>query len=767
MMGRRASLWLVGLAMLTLLLAGLGCSVCPFVPQLPSTSTPSPPPANTPVLVNTPTLEPTPTPEVSVEMALYADPVMGLSVLYPAGWAYEAETEGVFFSENEDALGTGMMSDSPFFIALANTPEEIEYEFGAMDTVQDLLDAVLDVLCGVGCEIGESEARIFGDIPGVGVKASWVDTLSEVRIQGYFVAAVSDDVAGVGLGASSEDDWASYEPIFQDMFASLEFFPPELPDPVERGTIQPGEAVRGTLSIGSREIWAFDAQKGQYVTIWLDAVNSDDLDTYLELYDEGDAAIVEDDDGGTDTNSLIFDFRIDASGTYYIHAWPYGGEGDYALSLEIADGPSGGGEIEYGEIAKGTLGGGEHAWEFYGAAGDEVSVAMRVLEGDLDCYLELYSPDEDWLTSDDDSGGSLDALIEYFVLPTEGWYRIVASDLSGESGEYELALELAQLEIEGNLTSDQTATATLDQGTRHHWLFEGKPGDIVNISLTALDKDLDTYLELYAPNGEQVSTDDDSGGGSNAAILEFELLHTGTYRVVARGYNDEQMGEYEITLEMAQLEIQGNLVSGQAVAATLDQGSRHHWLFEGGVGDVVNISVISADGDMDTYLELFAPDGEPIITDDDSGEGANAAILEFELPYAGLYRLVVRGYISEQIGEYELTLEMVELEIKGTLIYDQSVSMMLKSGNRHHWLFEGNAGDVVSVVMMAVNEDMDTYLELYAPNGEQVMTDDDSGGDSNAAVLEFELPLAGTYRVVARGYSSYDTGEYELTLTRP
>ncbi len=768
MISRRASLWLIGLAVLTLFLAGLGCSVCPFVPQPPtSTPLPPPPPADTPTPVDTPTPEPSPTPEASMEVALYSNPVTGLRVLYPADWAYEAEAEGVFFSESNEMLVSGAMSEAPFFIVLANTPDEIEYEFGTVETAQDLLDAVLDGLCEEGCEVGESEPRTFGEVPGVGVQASWFDTLSEVRIQGYFIAAVSDEVAGVGLGAASEDNWASYETIFEDMFASLEFFPPELPEPVERGTIQPGDTARGTLALGERDVWTFDAQEGQYVTIWLDADNSEELDTYLELYDERDVVIAEDDDGGTDTNSLIFDFPIDTSGTYYVHALPYSGEGDYVLGLEIADALSGGGEIEYGETVEGALRGGTHEWEFYGAAEDEISIMMRVLEGGLDCYLELYSPDGDWLISDDDSGADLDALIEYFVLPMDGLYRIVASDLSGEPGEYELTLEMGQLEITGELVPDQTVAATLEQGVRHHWLFEGKPGDVVNISITALDKDLDTYLELYAPNGEQVTTDDDSGGGSNAAILDFELLRAGPYRVVVRGYNDEEAGEYELVVEVAQLEIEGNLVPGQAVAATLEQGSRHHWLFEGELGDIVDISIVGIDEDMDTYLELYAPDGEQVMTDDDSGEGANAAILEFELPDAGTYRVVVRGYSSEQTGEYELTLEKGQLEIRGTLAYDEAVSMTLKPGNRHHWVFEGEAGDVVSIAMIAVDDDMDTYLELYAPGGEQVMTDDDSGGDSNAAILEFELPLTGTYRVVARGYSSYDTGKYELTLTGP
>jgi serine protease Do len=91
----------------------------------------------------------------------------------------------------------------------------------------------------------------------------------------------------------------------------------------------------------------------------------------------------------------------------------------------------------------------------------------------------------------------------------------------------------------------------------------------------------------------------------------------------------------------------------------------------------------------------------------------------------------------------------------------------LDPGLRHHWLFEGEEGEIVTIYLIAVNGDWDTFLELYAPDGDQVMIDDDSGGDSNAAILGFELPLTGSYRVVARGFSSFDTGEYELTLTKP
>jgi hypothetical protein len=91
----------------------------------------------------------------------------------------------------------------------------------------------------------------------------------------------------------------------------------------------------------------------------------------------------------------------------------------------------------------------------------------------------------------------------------------------------------------------------------------------------------------------------------------------------------------------------------------------------------------------------------------------------------------------------------------------------LERDQRHHWLFEGRAGDVVTISMTASIADMDTFLELFAPDGVRVLTDDDGGGDSNAQISAFELPLSGTYRIIARGYSDEDVGEYKLTLTGP
>jgi len=488
---------------------------------------------------------------VSVEVALYTDPLEGFSILYPADWIYEAESGDVYFAETEEALTHFDPATGPIFLIGTDSPEEMELEFGPGLSPGDILDGVLEDLRGEErAKVGEVEVWTFGKVPGAGVEVSWTDERAETRICGYIVAAIGEGAAGVGFGASPEADWLSYEPIVRDMFASLEFFPPKVLEPVGRGPIQPGETVQGALPLGGTEVWYFDAQEGQYVTIGLDAVDPDALDAYLEFYNEDGLLIAEDDDGGEGTNARIVDFPVITPGTYTIYALTYGGEGDYTLSLEFAEEPSTGGTIEYGQTVEEMLAEGmRHGWFFQGDEGNVVTIAMSALGDELDCYLGLYDPNGLALTDDDDSGEDLDALIEYYELPADGTYHIVAQGaLFGEAGAYKLTLDRTEMVVEGILTYGETVNATLEPGRRHHWLFEGEVGDVVVISMTGLTEDMDTYLELFAPDGVRVMTDDDSGGDSNAEIFLFELLLSGTYRIVARGYGDEDVGEYELTL---------------------------------------------------------------------------------------------------------------------------------------------------------------------------------------------------------------------------
>lgn len=557
--GGRRSRAMPAIAALILLLAGLGCGICPSVPQRPTVTplpspSPLPAPTETPLPEPSPTQEPPSTPEVSaetVEMVSYTNSLIGFTILHPADWVYQVGQGEVYFGGVDVELEQFDPASGAMLSITSVPPQEMQLEFGSQATAWDVIqDLVEDLRAEEGAEIGTIEDRSFGEVPGAVVEVSWDAAWSDIRIHGYLFAVVDGGMARVGFGGSPEGVWPSYEPLLQSMLASLEFFPPQVPEPVEKGSIQAGEVVQSTLPLGGTDVWYFEAQEGQYVTIRMDAVDPDLLDPYLELYDGQGLLVAEDDDGGEDTNARIVDFPISASATYAIHALTYAGEGEYVLSVEVAEEPTRGGTIEYGQTVREALGVDvEQGWFFEGSEGDVVTIAMRSLDEDLDSYLVLYGPDGLLLTEDDDSGEDLDALIEYYELPADGTYRIVAQGaLYGEAGTYELALERAEAVIEGVLNYGDTVEAVLESGVRHHWLFDGQEGDIVTIAMRARTEEMDTYLELFAPDGVRVRVDDDSGGDSDAEIADFELPLSGTYRIIARGYSDDDVGRYMLSL---------------------------------------------------------------------------------------------------------------------------------------------------------------------------------------------------------------------------
>lgn len=169
---------------------------------------------------------------------------MGLCLSYPAGWVYDATEWGVIFAENE-ALALNDPTEVALFAVFAGTPENVEDELGehgAAETPQVLLDNLVDGLVQEEYKSGAVESRTFGETPGVGVEVHWRDSSGEA-IGAYLIAAVGGEVVGVGVAIAPEDDWDEYGPLFQDMFASLEFFPPEAAEPAERRPLSPGQTI--------------------------------------------------------------------------------------------------------------------------------------------------------------------------------------------------------------------------------------------------------------------------------------------------------------------------------------------------------------------------------------------------------------------------------------------------------------------------------------------------------------------------------------------
>lgn len=101
------------------------------------------------------------------------------------------------------------------------------------------------------------------------------------------------------------------------------------------------------------------------------------------------------------------------------------------------------------------------------------------------------------------------------------------------------------------LTSGQTLSGTIDPANdQDAYHFDATQGQRATIRMNRVSGNLDSYLYLYAPNGSQVTYDDDSGGSLNSLINQVSLPQTGRYRILAKSYNSASTGAYSLSLSL-------------------------------------------------------------------------------------------------------------------------------------------------------------------------------------------------------------------------
>ena len=344
------------------------------------------------------------------------------------------------------------------------------------------------------------------------------------------------------------------------------------------------------------------------------------------------------------------------------------------------------------------------------------------------------------------------------------------------------------------------------------WTFSGAEGDVVTITMiaTADDYSLDTRLYLYTledfdDNGEPLAQNDDASNpeieGLNSQIEVFELPDDGEYIIVATRLGDG-VGEYTLTLEEGGISraeraqgatpiAYGDTVTGELSA---EEGVQLY-TFEGTAGDIITITMIADDtDDLDPRIALYAFDdyaanSYPTMSNDDAFEnddlGLNSQIFEFELYLDATYIIEATYFRGE--GGYTLTLESDSASSGGgdgggepatasepqPIAYGEVVSGDINDDtDPQFWLFSGSEGDVVTITMIADDDEFDTRLYLYhaedTPISMNAIAENDDMEESetltyNSQIFEFELPDDGDYVIEATRFGSSE-GSYTLTL---
>jgi len=200
------------------------------------------------------------------------------------------------------------------------------------------------------------------------------------------------------------------------------------------------------------------------------------------------------------------------------------------------------------------------------------------------------------------------------------------------------------------------------------WRFNAVAGTMVQIDV--ISGDFDAYAMLEDPSGNRIARDDDSGEGTNARIVAA-LPVTGSYRIIANTYRQNQFGRYTVRLTSTGMAsggaapggtlagTVGQILRGQTVTGQLslsdarlsDNSVYQAWTYLGSAGERIQVDVMSSN--FDAYLIIQDGTGNRLAADDDSGGGTNARIT-FTLPYTGAYRIIANTYRQGSYGSYTL-----------------------------------------------------------------------------------------------------------------
>lgn len=192
--------------------------------------------------------------------------------------------------------------------------------------------------------------------------------------------------------------------------------------------------------------YIFEGQRDQIISVAMSRTQfAGQLDSYLVLTNASFQPLIEDDDSGDSSNAYIQDYRLPASGLYYIIATRFervNGDsfGEYTLTLTdegsafasvATDIP----RLVYGTTIEGAITSDDNEvfYVFWGTEGERIIISMDQMTGDLDAVLELLDADELRMLRDDDTGFENNARIDT-VLTYTGIHYIRATRYDGSTG---------------------------------------------------------------------------------------------------------------------------------------------------------------------------------------------------------------------------------------------------------------------------------------------------------------------------------------------
>ncbi len=264
----------------------------------------------------------------------------------------------------------------------------------------------------------------------------------------------------------------------------------------------------------------------------------------------------------------------------------------------------------------------------------------------------------------------------------------------------------------------------------------------------------------------QTSKTADAEGRVDIELVTDRSDASGDYNVtVLREAGNQPSGTLTAKAVSAVEFVAASLGTADVIESRLVDGAAD-FAFDGAAGSILLISLASED--FDPALTLLDRDDELIALNDDSRGQNDAAVGPLALPYSGRYRLEIsakplmmaQGAID---GDFVLTISEVSLL---PLEFEADMPFSLNSDSpARYFALPVETGDSLSVTLDSDGQ-LDTLLQVIAPDGSQLAFDDDSGSGLDAELSNLIFDQTAAYVLAVSSFDSGASGRGSLSIRR-
>lgn len=292
------------------------------------------------------------------------------------------------------------------------------------------------------------------------------------------------------------------------------------------------------------------------------------------------------------------------------------------------------------------------------------------------------------------------------------------------------------------------------------YTFTGNTGDKVRIRMRGNSQGVDGCYQLTGPGGAILTEECDDGG--IVQTTSFELPQSGTYSIIAKDHNDNDTGDYGLSLEILNRPDLATPVNcGDDLLTQLDNWTEVDlFSFECRAGDELLVQMRSVLSNVECRLELLDEAGNTLATE--TTQTGLASISGVILPADGRYQIAAYDGNGNDTGEYGISFQIVNQSSCAEVLECGATGnhSLDKIAEIDAYTITCAAGDQLQIRVADLAEDMEPNIALCDNNGNILASDI----DNEDAEISYNIPVSGSYTLIVKDDKGNDTGTYSVAL---